>query len=121
MSPNLPVPAPFQEPRGLGALRAWCSSPETPSESYDRCMDFPGSRYALGHRPALDGLRGVAILLVLLCHIPRLPFGGGFIGVDLFFVLSGFLITSLLLEEWRKTGTVSLRAFYARRALRLFP
>jgi len=84
-------------------------------------MDFPGSRYALGHRPALDGLRGVAILLVLLCHIPRLPFGGGFIGVDLFFVLSGFLITSLLLEEWRKTGTVSLRAFYARRALRLFP
>jgi peptidoglycan/LPS O-acetylase OafA/YrhL len=77
--------------------------------------------FRLGYRPYLDGVRGVAILLVLLCHIPSLPLQGGFIGVDLFFVLSGFLITALLLEEWQTTGTLSLGAFYARRALRLIP
>lgn len=74
--------------------------------------------------PALDGLRGLAILLVLLFHTAPggqafLP--GGFLGVDLFFVLSGFLITSLLLQERKRTGTISLRQFYLRRALRLFP
>ena len=77
--------------------------------------------FKLGHRPALDGLRGLAILLVLLSHMPNLGLNGGFYGVDLFFVLSGFLITSLLLEEWRATGAISLKAFYARRALRLLP
>jgi peptidoglycan/LPS O-acetylase OafA/YrhL len=78
----------------------------------------------LGHRPELDGLRAVAVLAVMLLHLP--VFGshrltGGFLGVDLFFVLSGFLITSLLLEEWRRGGSISLRRFYARRALRLLP
>jgi peptidoglycan/LPS O-acetylase OafA/YrhL len=77
--------------------------------------------FVLGHRPSLDGIRGLAILWVVLSHIPKLPLGGGFIGVDLFFVLSGFLITTLLLEEWRETSDISLRAFYARRALRLLP
>jgi peptidoglycan/LPS O-acetylase OafA/YrhL len=77
--------------------------------------------FTLGHRKALDGVRGVAILLVLLHHFAMQWVGGGFVGVDLFFVLSGFLITSLLLEEWRATGTISLGAFYARRALRLLP
>jgi len=77
--------------------------------------------FQLGYRPYLDGVRGVAILLVLVCHIPTLPLQGGFIGVDLFFVLSGFLITTLLLEEWQATGRISLGAFYARRALRLLP
>ncbi|MDP9148716.1 MAG: acyltransferase [Myxococcota bacterium] len=72
---------------------------------------------------ALDGLRGVSILLVLTAHVytagwPRL--GGGF-GVTVFFVLSGFLITRLLLREKRATGSVDLRAFYVRRAFRLFP
>jgi peptidoglycan/LPS O-acetylase OafA/YrhL len=61
----------------------------------------------------------VAILLVLGCHLGWLP--GGFLGVDLFFVLSGFLITSLLLEEWQSTGMIRLRQFYLRRALRLLP
>src|SRR5258707_14914511 len=74
----------------------------------------------LGYVPALDGLRGVAILLVLGRHAFTTPVGGGY-GVDLFFVLSGFLITALLLEERDKTGQVSLNGFYRRRARRLFP
>jgi peptidoglycan/LPS O-acetylase OafA/YrhL len=74
----------------------------------------------LGHVPALDGLRGIAILLVLAAHTNTvLP--GGRLGVDLFFVLSGFLITALLLQEWGRDGSVGLRAFYRRRTLRLFP
>jgi peptidoglycan/LPS O-acetylase OafA/YrhL len=74
----------------------------------------------LGYRPQLDGIRGIAIILVMLVHVHNWP-RGGFIGVDVFFTLSGFLITTLLLEEWRAHGTISLRDFYARRALRLFP
>jgi peptidoglycan/LPS O-acetylase OafA/YrhL len=77
--------------------------------------------FKLGLRPGLDGVRGLAILLVVLYHFSMETFGGGFIGVDLFFVLSGFLITTLLLEEWQETGSISLHAFYARRALRLLP
>ena len=74
----------------------------------------------LGYRPALDGVRGVAILSVVGMHFFGFP-RGGLLGVDLFFVLSGFLITTLLLEEWGERGRVSLRAFYRRRALRLLP
>lgn len=77
--------------------------------------------FKLGYRPSLDGLRGIAVTAVVLSHLPNLPFGGGFFGVDIFFVLSGFLITSLLLEEWGATSDISLKAFYARRALRLLP
>lgn len=88
----------------------------------------------LGHQPALDGLRAIAIVLVVLEHTGDLliaddppgfsggPFmPGGFLGVDLFFVLSGFLITTLLLEERADRGRVGLLAFYERRALRLLP
>jgi peptidoglycan/LPS O-acetylase OafA/YrhL len=76
-------------------------------------------RERLGHRPALDGLRGVAILAVTGLHFFNL--GGGFFGVDLFFVLSGFLITTLLLEAEHGSITNRLRAFYGRRARRLLP
>lgn len=79
----------------------------------------PPARVGLGYRRWLDGLRGIAILLVLAFHLGIVP--GGFLGVDLFFVLSGFLITRLLLEEWQETGTISFRRFYLRRALRLLP
>jgi peptidoglycan/LPS O-acetylase OafA/YrhL len=74
------------------------------------------------HWPALDGLRGFAVVAVLLYHleIPHLM-PGGFIGVDVFFVLSGFLITSLLIGEQGTYNKVDLRAFYIRRALRLLP
>src|SRR6476469_10968331 len=71
------------------------------------------------HLPALDGLRGVAIVGVLLFHTGYLA--GGFLGVDLFFALSGYLITDQLLREAESTGTVSLVAFWGRRARRLLP
>lgn len=74
----------------------------------------------LGRVPALDGVRGVAILLVLGWHADGL-LPGGSLGVNLFFVLSGFLITSLLIDEHHATGHLSLRSFYRRRALRLLP
>jgi peptidoglycan/LPS O-acetylase OafA/YrhL len=77
-------------------------------------------RGKLGYRPALDGLRGVAILTVLGWHSVAKPIGGA-LGVDLFFVLSGFLITALLLQEHLETGRVSFLDFYARRAVRLLP
>jgi peptidoglycan/LPS O-acetylase OafA/YrhL len=73
----------------------------------------------LGHRPVLDGLRGIAILLVMLTHTGVLP--NGYVGVDLFFALSGFLITTLLYEEWDGSGRIRLRRFYGRRARRLLP
>jgi peptidoglycan/LPS O-acetylase OafA/YrhL len=73
------------------------------------------------YNPALDGLRAVAIVLVLGCHTIRFAFPGGWIGVDVFFVLSGYLLTSILLHELRQTGRISLANFYLRRALRLLP
>ncbi|WCO68503.1 acyltransferase family protein [Iamia majanohamensis] len=69
--------------------------------------------------PALDGLRGLAVLAVMAYHLGHLE--GGYLGVDLFFVLSGFLITSLLLREGSATGGVDLRHFWVRRARRLLP
>ncbi|MFE0152469.1 acyltransferase family protein [Nonomuraea sp. NPDC059007] len=71
------------------------------------------------HIGALDGLRGLAVAAVLLFHAGHL--GGGFLGVDLFFVLSGFLITGLLLDELGRHGRLGLAAFWARRARRLLP
>jgi len=81
--------------------------------------------FELGYCPSLDGVRGMAILSVLAVHTNHL-FGwsllrGGSLGVDIFFVLSGFLITCLLLEEWTRTGDISLRHFYWRRFWRLVP
>jgi peptidoglycan/LPS O-acetylase OafA/YrhL len=72
-------------------------------------------------RPELEGLRGVAILLVLAFHAGIPGISGGFIGVDVFYVLSGFLITGLLVRERERSGTISLRDFYARRARRILP
>ncbi|MBL8928677.1 MAG: acyltransferase [Kineosporiaceae bacterium] len=73
----------------------------------------------LGYSPALDGVRAVAVLAVLAYHGGVLP--GGYLGVDLFLVLSGFLITSLLVEEVARSGRVDLTAFWVRRAARLMP
>jgi peptidoglycan/LPS O-acetylase OafA/YrhL len=73
------------------------------------------------YQPALDGLRALAVLGVLLYHAGVSWAPGGFLGVDAFFVLSGFLITSLLVDEWRTRGRIDLRRFWARRARRLLP
>jgi peptidoglycan/LPS O-acetylase OafA/YrhL len=70
----------------------------------------------------LDVLRGVAILLVVLHHLGVPVFRtGGWIGVDLFFVLSGFLISGLLFREWKETGTINIGRFYARRGFKIYP
>ena len=89
----------------------------------ERELELESSRrvFRLGKMAALDGLRDISILLVI-GHHARLSFSrGGFLGVDVFFVLSGFLITSLLLQEWDTTGSISLKRFYIRRGLRLLP
>ena len=82
----------------------------------------------LGHRPALDGVRALAVAFVVLGHVDdillpggRDPLPGGFLGVDVFFVLSGFLITRLLLDERARTGRLALGRFYLRRSARLLP
>ena len=72
------------------------------------------------HRPDIQGLRGIAVLLVVIYHT-GIAFPGGFIGVDMFFVISGFVITQVLMREFEETGTIRLRNFYARRARRLIP
>lgn len=94
------------------------ASPSRPTDP-DRSASEAGAGAVLAYMPALDGLRGLAVAAVLAFHTGH--FSGGFLGVDLFFVLSGFLITSLLMAEWRATGTIDLRRFWARRARRLLP
>jgi len=74
-----------------------------------------------GFRQDIQGLRALAVLLVILDHAEIGPFHGGFIGVDVFFVISGFLITGLLVSEAERTGRASLLGFYARRARRILP
>jgi len=71
-------------------------------------------------RPEIDGLRALAVTLVILCHLQITGLSGGYIGVDIFFVISGFLITNLLINEYQ-TGTISFRNFYLRRVKRIVP
>jgi peptidoglycan/LPS O-acetylase OafA/YrhL len=84
-------------------------------------------RARIPHVPALDGIRGAAVVAVVVYHVGQLSdgqldvFRGGFLGVDLFFTLSGFLITSLLLNEYRHSGRIDLGKFWSRRARRLLP
>ncbi|HEY3013962.1 MAG TPA: acyltransferase family protein [Nocardioides sp.] len=73
------------------------------------------------HRPALDGIRALAVVSVMLYHGTVGWMRGGFLGVDVFFVLSGYLITGLLLREWQRWGSIDLVGFYVRRARRLLP
>jgi peptidoglycan/LPS O-acetylase OafA/YrhL len=102
-----------------------------PDATGDRCADrVEGAIMAAGmggdspgyaYRPALDGIRGLAVVVVVLFHGGVRQLRGGFLGVDAFFVLSGFLITSLLLTEQAERGRVALAAFWGRRARRLLP
>lgn len=73
------------------------------------------------YNPALDGLRAVAVLLVLTFHARVVGADGGFLGVDVFFVLSGYLITRILAEQHSATGTIAVGSFYVRRLRRLYP
>ncbi|MCL4241684.1 MAG: acetyltransferase [Dehalococcoidia bacterium] len=77
--------------------------------------------HRLGYLPGLDGLRALAVMAVLVFHADPSWLPGGYLGVEVFFVLSGFLITTLLLREWGSAGTISPGAFWGRRARRLLP
>lgn len=83
--------------------------------------DFRYSGSAVSYNPALDGVRGVAILIVVLFHARVPGFHAGFFGVDVFFVLSGFLITLILIREHEETGTIRWGRFVLRRIFRLGP
>jgi peptidoglycan/LPS O-acetylase OafA/YrhL len=82
-----------------------------------------GARVPLRFRyePSLDGMRALAVLAIIAFHLNYLWARGAFLGVDLFFVLSGFLITTLLVIEWHRNGRIALGAFWGRRARRLLP
>ena len=80
----------------------------------------PDGRH-LKYRPEIDGLRALAILPVLLYHLDVPWMTGGFVGVDVFFVISGYLITKLIVSELEKTGRFSFATFYVRRLRRLMP
>ncbi|HEX3333813.1 MAG TPA: acyltransferase, partial [Acidimicrobiales bacterium] len=80
-----------------------------------------GGRPSLGHIAGLDGIRALAVLAIIAFHTGLNSVPGGYYGVDAFFVLSGFLITSLLVKEWGSSGTIRLRRFWAGLARRLLP
>jgi peptidoglycan/LPS O-acetylase OafA/YrhL len=84
-------------------------------------VDRKGGGVRLPYLPGLDGLRALAVIAVLLYHaeLPWIP--GGFLGVEVFFVISGYLISALLLAEWRQLGRIDLKAFWLGRARRLLP
>src|SRR3954447_9732878 len=104
--------------RGLGS-RASAAGASVPTRR--RTTVTPVKAPTLPRRPGLDGVRALAVAAVLLHHARVPGFAGGFLGVDVFFVLSGFLITSLLLQEADGAGRIDLKRFWARRARRLLP
>ncbi len=100
-------------PSGNGQPGEYLASPIDP--------DAPREGPSISYIPALDGIRGVAIIVIMGYHAGVFLTSGGFYSLDTFFALSGFLITSLLISEWQRTTTVRLRRFWARRARRLLP
>ncbi|MFI8790342.1 acyltransferase family protein [Streptomyces sp. NPDC055105] len=95
---------------------------QKPAPGSGRTSPPPGATHSgPAQRPDIQGLRALAVTLVVLGHTGVTRFSGGYVGVDVFFVISGFLITSSLLRELSATDRISIRAFYARRALRLLP
>ncbi len=92
-----------------------------PVNSVGRSESKAAGSVRLPYLPGLDGLRAVAVVAVLLYHADLSWIPGGFLGVEIFFVISGYLITALLLMEWRELGRVDLKKFWLRRARRLLP
>src|SRR6201986_23429 len=116
MEPAGVYPAP-----GPCARRARWVAPPVGRQTTTRSSDGDGRSTRRPGIPALDGVRAVAVALVLADHGGIPGVGGGFLGVDVFFVLSGFLITSLLLDELGRSGRIDLGDFWIRRARRLLP
>jgi peptidoglycan/LPS O-acetylase OafA/YrhL len=87
----------------------------------DESTPMAAAQTRKGFRLDIQGIRGFALVLVLACHAEVPGTAGGFVGLDIFYVLSGFLITGLIVTEIERTGTLSIRDFYARRARRLLP
>ena len=114
---------------GLSQLDSPRRPPDTARMSVDLRTSLNGpSPIAFRHNPGLDGVRGLGIMIVLFGHYSagmsdwaKTRFFGVSITIDLFFVLSGYLITALLLEEWSRSNSISMRNFYVRRGLRLLP
>ena len=121
---TLSVDAPADPPalRRLAALEErWAGgNAETPSRRNDMLRPTGGIR-TMGYQPGLDGLRAISVVAVVLFHAGFSWMHGGFFGVEVFFVVSGYLITSLLLDEREKQQRISLEQFWMRRARRLLP
>jgi peptidoglycan/LPS O-acetylase OafA/YrhL len=92
-----------------------------PAASHPEAARRPMPFYRAPFRPDIEGMRAIAVIAVVAYHAALPRMAGGFVGVDVFFVISGFLITSLMLVESAETGTISLPEFYARRAKRILP
>ena len=111
-------PSPHRTPTNKGAHTAKTNTGATHSSAtYQQAPARPKSRYI----PALDGLRTLAVVAVVLYHLNLTWAQGGLLGVTIFFVLSGYLITRLLLNEVAKTGRIDLKSFWIRRIRRLVP
>ena len=106
---------------GAGTVGAGTIGPGAPKGPPSAVSERQASPPRLTHVGALDGIRALAVLAVMAFHAGLSWASGGFLGVDAFFVLSGYLITALLLVEFSRTGTIRLPAFWARRARRLLP
>jgi peptidoglycan/LPS O-acetylase OafA/YrhL len=104
------------------SVATWTGKESNTAQRRDRMSQKSGPRpAALAYTPELDGLRAMSLLIVIALHTVGNITPGGYIGVDVFFVLSGFLITRILLAEFEETGGISFMNFYARRCLRLMP
>jgi len=97
------------------------SDAAAPADESPLVAEAPPASERTRYVPQLDGIRAIAVLLVVLFHLNISLFRAGYVGVDIFFVVSGFLITTLVVEERQRSGRISLSAFWARRARRLLP
>ena len=131
LRPGLRIPVPdfatAAEPTVADEALAEGPNPEEPIAQATRPVEPVGSPRSpepgprLGHLTGLDGLRAIAVLAVLVYHAGLDWLPGGFLGVEIFFAISGYLITGLLLSEWHGSGRIDLKAFWIRRARRLLP